>query len=64
MTSLLARLKGKEKRKKQWIEERDQLMRAARIVEIDAVRMKRDLEDRVKDTKSQCKKTSRRVFDV
>jgi len=47
MGPLLAGLRGKEKRKKQLIEELDQPMRAARIVEIDAVRMKRDLEGRV-----------------
>lgn len=52
MDPLLARLRGKEKRKKQLIEELDQLTRAAGIVEIDAVRMKRDLEGRVKDTKN------------
>ncbi|MCC2643209.1 MAG: hypothetical protein K0S45_3622 [Nitrospira sp.] len=52
MDPLLAKLRAEEKRKKQLIEELSHLMRPAGIVEIDEVRMKRDLQDRVKDTKN------------
>ncbi len=52
MDPLLAKLRAEEKRKKQLIEELSHLMRPAGIVEIDAVRIKRDLQDRVKDTKN------------
>ncbi len=52
MDPLLAKLREEEKRKKQLSEELAQLMRPAVIVEMDEARIKRDLQDRVKDTKN------------
>ncbi len=52
MDPLLVKLREEERRKKQLIEELDQLMRPAGIVAIDEARLKRDLQGRVKDTKN------------
>ncbi len=52
MDPLLAKLRAEEQRKKQLIEELSHLMRPASVVEIDEARIKRELQDRVKDTKN------------
>jgi site-specific DNA recombinase len=52
MEPLLARLKSEVCRKKELITELDSLSKPARVIELDKVRLKRDLHARVTDAKS------------
>ena len=52
MDPLLTRLRSEECRKKELIAELDSLTKSAKVVELDKVRLKRDLRGRVADAKS------------
>ncbi len=52
MDPLLAKLRAEERRKKELIDELDQLTKPREVVELDEARLKRELRGRIRDAKS------------
>jgi hypothetical protein len=53
MEPLLAKLKAEERRKKELIDELDQLTKPGEVVELDEARLKRELRGRIRDAKNR-----------